>query len=338
MTRVAAATRTFSRNPVLRDELRARYPDATFHVDGPRLAGDDLIRFLKGHAKAIVSLEILDARVFAAVPELRVVSRFGVGLDTIDLQAMTRYGVRLGWTGGTNRRSVAELVICFAISLLRHVPASFEDVRQGGWRQRSGRQLSDRTVGIVGCGNVGQDLARLLRAFGCRVLAHDIRDRQAFYDETGVESVPLETLLQDSDIVTLHVPLDRSTRGMLDARRLGLMRADAILINAARGGVVDEDALRLMLEEGRIAGAALDVFAREPPDDVAWLARPDVLATPHIGGSTEEAVLAMGRAAIAGLDENRIPGDGWPDGCDWPASAGFAGADEPGEPDETPEP
>ena len=305
---VAVTSRTFSRHAVLRGELQERYPDVTFNEDGVALAGAALVDFLKGHRKAITALERLDGTVFSAVPELEVVSKFGVGLDSIDLNDMAAHGVRLGWTGGVNRRSVSELVIAFAISLLRHVPQANAGVRAGTWHKHVGRQLSDRTVGIIGCGHIGKDLAVLMRAFGCSVLVYDILDFPEFYAEHGVRPVGLEELLKEADIVTLHAPLDEGTRGMLSAERLELMKADAVLINAARGGLVDETALKAMLREGRLAAAAFDVFAMEPSEDTELLNLPNFLATPHIGGSAEEAVLAMGRAAITGLDDNAVPG------------------------------
>ena len=310
MTRVCVTSRSFSRHPVLRREMLERYPDAAFNDDGLRLTGDTLVAFLSGAEKAITALEIMDAPVFQALPELKVVSKYGVGFDMIDLDAMTKAGVQLGWTGGTNKRSVSELVISFAVQLLRHTPRAGREVLDGTWRQHIGRQLSDCTVGIIGCGYVGKDLAVLLRAFGCKVLAHDILDFPNFYAEHGVEAVGLEALLQQSDVVTLHLPIDDSTRDMLSAERLSLMKPNAILINAARGGLVDEDALKAALKEGRIGGAALDVFKMEPPEDRELLELPNFIVTPHLGGSAEEAILAMGRAAIGGLDDNRLPEKG----------------------------
>lgn len=300
--RIAVASRSFSRHPILRAELLAKYPDATFNDRSVALAGEALVAFLKGHERAIIGLERLDDGVFASLPELKVVSKYGVGVDMIDLEAMARRGVRLGWTGGVNRRSVSEMVIAFAITLLREFPAAVAEMRSGTWRPHAGRQLSDRTVGIVGCGHVGKDVAVLLRGFGCRVLVHDIREFPDFYARHDIEAGTLDAVLSQSDIVTLHLPLDDSTRGMLSRARLALMRRDAILINTARGGIVDESALKAMLKECRLAAAAFDVFAHEPPEDTELLRLPNFLATPHIGGSAEEAVLAMGRAAIAGLE------------------------------------
>jgi D-3-phosphoglycerate dehydrogenase len=149
---------------------------------------------------------------------------------------------------------------------------------------------------------VGKTVAQLCRAFGSTVLAHDIVDYAEFYREHAVRPVALDVLLHDADIVTVHVPLDSSTRNIIDAPRLELMKPTAFLINAARGGIVDERALTAALAERRLAGAAADVFSVEPPIDHELLRQPTFLGTPHIGASTEEAVLAMGRAAIAGLD------------------------------------
>ena len=305
--RVAVCSRSFSRNPVLRTELLARYPHVTFNDAGLQLNGDSLVEFLKGHDKAITALETIDASVLSRLPELKVISKYGVGLDMIDMAAMRDYGKRLGWTAGVNRRSVSELVISFAIAMLRHVPEANLEVRSGTWRQHAGGLLTGRTVGIIGCGHVGKDLVLLLKAFGCSILAHDILDFPDFYAAHGVEPVSLDTLLARADVVTLHVPLDDITRGMLDARRLALLKPTAVLINAARGELVDEAALKQLLQSKRLAAAAFDVFAVEPPQDQELLSLPNFLATPHIGGSAAEAILAMGRAAINGLDKNDIP-------------------------------
>lgn len=296
------ASRSFSRHPVLRRELCDRYVNVTFNESGQSLAGEDLVRFLAGHDRAITALERVDDALLTRLPELRVIGKYGVGLDMIDQAALERRGVRLGWTPGVNRLSVAELVVAAAIALLHRVPESHAEVRQGQWRQLQGRQLTGKTVGIVGCGHIGKEVARMLQVFGCRVLAHDIRDYADFYARTGVQPVGLEELLGESDVVTIHLPLDASTRDLLDAPRLRRMKRGACLINMARGGILDEPALKSMLQDGTLAGAALDVFREEPPLDHELLNMPNVIATGHIGGSTEEAVLAMGRAAIDGLD------------------------------------
>ena len=310
--RVAVAARSFNRNPQLRAELKARYPEATFYDAAEMLDGDALVAFLRGHDRAIVGLERIDARVLSQLPELRVISKYGVGLDALDLEAIANRGIRLGWSGGVNRRSVSELTLAFAIALFHRVPECESALRRGEWHKVAGHQLTGKTVGIVGCGFVGQDLVRLLAPFECRVLAHDIRDYPDFYAAHGVAAVGLDELLSAADLVTLHVPLDASTRGMIGAAQLAKMRPGTFIINAARGGLIDEAALCGALESGHLGGAACDVFAAEPDANPRLMALPNFFGTPHIGGSAVEAQLAMGRAAIDGLENARVPGQGWP--------------------------
>ncbi|HJW75889.1 MAG TPA: phosphoglycerate dehydrogenase [Thermoleophilia bacterium] len=305
---MAVASRSFSRHATLRAELLERYADVRFNDEGAALHDQELVEFARGRRKLITALERIDEEFLTAVPEVEVISKYGVGTDMLDKQAMRRHGVRLAWTPGVNKRSVTELTVAFMIALLHEAPQANLQLREGVWKNRQGRELSGKTVGVVGCGNIGKDLTPILRAFGCRVLANDILDFPEFYAAQQVESVGLDDLLRRSDVVTLHVPLDDSTRNMLSAEKLALMKHGALLINTARGGLVDEAALKAMLVDGRLAGAAFDVFAMEPPDDAELLRLPNFLATPHIGGSSTEAVLAMGRAAIRGLDDNKLPG------------------------------
>jgi phosphoglycerate dehydrogenase-like enzyme len=188
------------------------------------------------------------------------------------------------------------------IALCRSVVPLATELAAGGWRHPGGRQISSAIVGIVGCGHVGQQVARLCRAFGATVIAHDIRAYDDFYREHGVTPVALDALLEQADIVTIHLPLDASTRSLLDARAFARRKPGALLVNTARGGIVDEQAPKQALREQRIGGAAFDVFAVEPPVDEELLRLPTFVGTPHVGGGTREAVLAMGRAAIAGLE------------------------------------
>lgn len=310
--RVAVASRSFVRNQALRGELQAKYPHVTFADGATVLEGDALVALLRGHDRAIVGLERVDDRILEQVPELKVISKYGVGLDGIDVAALARRGIKLGWTGGVNRRSVAELTLAFAIALLHRVPECDVALRRGQWHTLVGRQLTSKTVGIIGCGFVGQELVQLLAPFDCRVLVHDIRDYPEFYAAHRVAAVGLDDLLRSADVVTLHVPLDASTRGMIGAAQIGLMRPGTFLINTARGGLVDEAAVADALERGHLAGAAFDVFQMEPDANPRLAALPTFLGTPHIGGSAAEAQLAMGRAAIEGLETARVPGNGWP--------------------------
>lgn len=305
MNKVAVASRSFSKHAVLRSELASRYPNAKFNDAGASLKGEELVSFLAGCDKAVLALETVDDALLSRLPALKLISKFGVGLDSFDLRAMTARGVKLAWTPGTNSRSVAELALMAMIALLRRVPEASSALARGTWGQPKGSTLTGKTVGLVGLGAVGRDLAALLGPFNVTMLAHEPAPDQAAVARHAIRLVSLDELLAQSDAVTLHLPLAPSTRNTIDAGRLAKMKPSAVLVNTARGGLIDEDALLAALDAGRLAGAALDAFAVEPPTDPRLASHPKILATPHIGGSTEEAILAMGRAAIAGLDAGR---------------------------------
>ena len=307
--KIAVTSRSFSSHQNLRKELQAAFPTSSikYNEDKVLLSGSDLVNYLRGYEMAIIAQERLGDSIIESLPELKVVSKYGVGFDMLDLDAMEARGVKLGWTAGVNRRSVAELVICFAIALLRNIPSLRDEVLRGSWRQVKGGELSGRKFGIVGLGRIGKELVHLLNAFECQVLAYDIISYPSFCAQYNVMEVDLDTLLRSSDIVSLHTPLNESTQNFISGNQLSLMKQSAILINAARGGLIDEMALKTALVDGSLSGAAFDVFANEPPSDLDLLRHPNFLVTPHIGGSSEEAIIAMGRAAIQGLLDYGAP-------------------------------
>lgn len=311
MTRVAIPSISFCQTDILRAETLAKYPDTRFNEEQRRMSDDELVEFLSGRDAAIMGLENLTAEMLDQLPELKIISRMGVGLDNVDPALLRARGIRMGWKGGTNRRSVAELMIAFSICALRHVGPLFAEMRDGRRpRHQMGRQLGGRVVGLHGCGYVGKEVVRLLQSWDCIILACDLRDFSDFYREHGVEAVSMDELVERSEILSLHIPLDESTRGLYGADVLGRMRSDAVLINTCRGGIIDEAALKEQLLGGRLAAACIDAFAVEPPTDDELLNAPNFLCTPHIGGSAVEARLAMGRAAIDGVEDNFLPEPG----------------------------
>ncbi|MAF47817.1 MAG: phosphoglycerate dehydrogenase [Rhodospirillales bacterium] len=299
---VKVASRSFSKNPVLRREITGAFPEVAFNESGATLSGDGLVDFFKGIQGAVIGLEPITGEFLDQCPDLKIVSKYGVGLDSVDREACDARGVAIGWTGGVNRRGVAEMALCMMIGLMRNI--FFSERRllgDGNWEKDGGTHLSGHTVGIIGVGFIGKDLAQLLRPFGCRILVNDIIDQAAYYDENGLIEASKEEIFENADIVTVHTPLDDSTRGMIDMSALRRMKETAYLINVARGGIVEQADLKQALKERIIAGAALDVFEVEPCDDVEFLTLPNLYCTPHTGGSAEESILAMGRSAIGHL-------------------------------------
>jgi (S)-sulfolactate dehydrogenase len=230
-----------------------------------------------------------------AARSLSVVGRLGVGLDNIDVAACGARGIEVIAATGANAESVAEYVVTAAMMLLRGAYFSTRAVEEGAWPRTAlsqGREASGKLLGLVGLGSIGRLTARKAAALGMRVCAYDpaVAADHAVWRDEGVERRDLDALLAQSDVVSLHVPLTPQTRGLLDAARLGLMKAGAVLVNTARGGIVDEAALAAMLRDGRLAGAAIDVFDQEPLGAGSPLAgAPRVVLTPHIAGVTLEA-------------------------------------------------
>lgn len=238
------------------------------------------------------------AEVLAAGKKLRVVGRAGTGVDNIDVDAATRQGIVVVNAPASNSVAVAELTINFILSLARHVPQAYLSLREGRWERQKfmGSEVRGKTLGLVGLGRIGAEVARRARTLEMNLLAHDPVVSTERAGQLGVTLTNLDEVLARSDFVSIHVPLVESTRNLIDAARLAQMQPSAYLINAARGGIVDEAALLEALDRGQIAGAALDVFASEPPSDTALLTHPKVIVTPHLGASTIEA------QALSGVD------------------------------------
>ena len=296
--KIAVSSTSFCKSTALREELLQTFPNSVFIENGLALSGKALIDFFNNADAAIVGAETIDDSILKHTPELKIISKYGVGLDNINQDSLKSRGISLGWTGGVNQRSVSELTLCFMLGLCRNIFSSGFKLKQSGWDKDGGHQLSNKTVGIIGFGHIGSDVARLLSPFGCKLRARDIVDKSDFCQEHGAVEVNLDEVIERSDIITLHVPLTELTRQMVNESFLQRMKSTAFLVNTCRGEVVDQEALKNALGQGIIAGAALDVFAEEPCSDAELLSMPNLMVTPHIGGNAKEAMEAMGRSAI----------------------------------------
>ena len=261
------------------------------------MSEDELVEAVPGvHAMGIRSATKVTRRVVEAADELRVVGRAGVGIDNVDRQAATENGVVVMNTPLGNTVTTGELAISLMCSLSRHIPRADRLTRGGTWKKKGlmGTELTGKTLGVIGLGRIGQVVAHRAIGLKMNVIAHDpyISASGGESPISSVQMLELEELLQQSDFVSLHVPLLDTTRNLISAERIALMKPGARLINAARGGLVDESALAVALEEGRLAGAALDVLAEEPPsEEHPLMGRDDVIITPHLGASSHEAQL-----------------------------------------------
>jgi D-3-phosphoglycerate dehydrogenase len=273
--------------------------DVVLNPYGKRLTESQIAELLQDDVVGIVAgLEPLTAAVLGGAKSLKIIARCGIGLDNVDLAAAAARGISVFSTPDAPTRSVAELTLAHILSAARRITECDRAIRQGKWQPLMGSLLSRQTVGIVGFGRIGKTVARLLRAFEPRVLACDaapVRDT-----DTAVQMVSFETLLRESDIVTLHVPYDKTTHHLIDERALSSMKAGALLVNVSRGGLVDEAALLAALQAGHLSGAAIDCFEVEPYTG-SLLSSDRVQMTAHMGSYAREARALQEREACDAL-------------------------------------
>jgi D-3-phosphoglycerate dehydrogenase len=292
VTAVAVTPRSFRETPGehverLRSAVEVRFPD----LDRP-LDEQEMVEFVTGCDGLIVGVDPVTKPVLEAGP-LRVVVKYGSGVDNIDLLTAEELGVRVSSTPGANSRSVAELAIALLLTLARSVTVHDRSVREGSWRRITGIELAGKRLGIIGYGAVGREVARIAQGLDMDVVAHD-----PLVESADVPLVPLAELYATSDAVSLHVPLTAETRGMVGAEELGTMKPTAFLLNTARGGLVDEEALAGALGSGRLAGAGLDGFAQEPLGDSPLRKLDNVVLSPHAGAATFDAVRRTATRAV----------------------------------------
>jgi phosphoglycerate dehydrogenase-like enzyme len=294
--------------------LRQQGLEVVFPQVGDRpLSEADLLEQLPGHVAVLAGMEPYTSAVLArAVPPLRVIARVGVGYDAVDIEAATAHGVAVTIAPGQNHDSVAEHAFGLMLAVLRKIAVHDRGMRQGLWLRELTRPVRGLTLGLVGLGRIGRAMVPRARAFGMRVVAHDVQPDLAWAEANGVQIVSLSDLLRQADVISLHAPLTPATRHLINAESLRWVKPTAVLINTARGGLVDETALLEALRAGRLAAAGLDVFAVEPlPANHPFTHMEQVVLTPHTAGTDEQAAANM--AALAAESVVTLLGGGWPE-------------------------
>ena len=281
--------------------------------NGP-LTPADLMAAMPAADAMIAGGEPVPGEVIAACPRLRVIARTGVGYDAVDVAEATARGIVVTITPGTNHESVAEQAFALLLSVAKETIPRDGSTRAGGWDRTPVRPLRGTTLGLVGLGRIGRAMATRAVAFGMDVIAFDQAADTDFDARHGIRRVDLDDLLANSDVVSLHLPLTPETRGLFDRRAFARMKPGSILINTARGGLVDEAALNAALTSGHLAGAGLDVFESEPPSRANPLfSLPNVVVSPHLAGADARAMADM--AALAARCVIDLHAGRWPEGC-----------------------
>jgi D-3-phosphoglycerate dehydrogenase len=271
-----------------------------------------LIDYLRGHDAAIIGIETITEKVLSAVPELKVLSLCSAGVDHIDPDLLNRHNIKLWWAPGVNKVSVAELALCYMILAIRKVHYFSSILRAGEWKGPVGfgADLRGKTIGIHGCGHIGKEVVRLLQPFGVKIIICDKIDMADFCREHGVEQVSQDELFARSDVLTIHLSRNKSTIGLYTRENMAKLKPGMILVNIARGTLVDEDALKDALDSGHISGAAFDVFAVEPANSNPLIHHPQMFASPHIGATTSEYWENMLRSGMYGVEKAWTPQSG----------------------------
>jgi len=266
-------------------------------AEKPPLKEDDLLKIIGQYDAVVAGLDEYTARVMEEAKNLKIIGRYGVGLDNVDLKAATEHGIIVTYTPGANTNAVAEHTFALMLSLLKRIPQLNEAGKKGEWRRRGGLnwELQGKTLGIIGLGRIGRTVAKMAKAFDVNIIAYSPHVPREEAEKLGIKLVSLEELLSKADIVSLHTSLTPEKYHMIGEREFKLMKKTAIIVNTARGELIDEDALVKALKNGEIAGAALDVLEKEPPPpDSELLKLENVIITPHAAAHTWEAVRKMG--------------------------------------------
>jgi D-3-phosphoglycerate dehydrogenase len=288
-----------SMDPGLKTKLEELVGEVHYNDTGKPLSSDQLQDLLPGCQGMIAGLDEIDRAALKSAAELKVVSRYGVGINNVDLEAARELGIKVTNTPGANAAAVADLTIALMLNLLRPILPAVQKTKAGEWPRYKGYSLSGKTVGIIGCGAIGRETIRRLAGFDCQVIAVDIFPDERFAADYGFEYQQLDQVLAQADIISLHLPGSTATEGIVNSDFLAKMKQGSWLVNTARGNLIDEEALLEALSSGKLRGAALDAYIQEPPSpDNPLLKMDQVITTPHMGAHADSATNEMGRIAL----------------------------------------
>ena len=311
---VAVASRSFSKNDDLVKNLQSKYSSVILNNFGKTLQGDELVDFLMPATKAIIGIEELTEPVLAKLTKLKVISKYGVGLNNLDLKLLKKRNIRLGFTPGVNKQSVAELTLTLILIGLKKIQDNNIDIMNGNWSQEKGSELYGKNIGLLGFGNIGQKLVSLLQPFNCKISFFDEKkfskedlsniSSNLNFEPNLIKQMSLKQVLKESDILSIHLPLTASTENIISLDELNELRSNVCIINTARGGIVNEKDLYIFLSENPFSYAGFDVYKEEPAINNSLFKLRNFFGTSHRSSLTNEGILSMGMAAINGLDDN----------------------------------
>lgn len=284
-----------------KERLEAFADELIYNPYGRPLAEDELIPLLEDCDGYLAGLDSITGKVLKSCRRLKSISRYGAGYDRVDVAAAKAAGIIVTTTPGVNSTAVADLAIGLALAVARRIPMLDRTTRTGQWVRSTGVELSGKTLGILGLGTIGKNVAKRARGFDMKILAYDPFLDRDYARRHEIQACTLKEVLEQSDVVSLHLPLNDGTRHLIGAEAIGRMKPGSILINTSRGGIIDESAAEEALESGRLGGLGLDAFEKEPPEGNGLFRFDNVVVTPHTGAHTAEATRKMADAAVDNL-------------------------------------
>ena len=301
-SKIAVTSRSFSKNAELVLSLRSKFKHVKLNTQGLSLKGKSLIEFLDGMDGAIIGIEPITNQVISKLPTLKLISKYGVGTNNLDMRAIKKNNIALSLSPGSNSQSVAEYALYLILISLRQNFNNLEEISRNVWSQKKGRDLYGKKIGIIGYGNIGKKLTSILKPFNVEIMVFDkVKLKLNKTQQSFITQVTLKKLLKEADIISIHLPLLDSTNDFLTKKEFAMMKRDVVLVNTARGGIVKEGDLYQFLKNNSEAFAAFDVFKKEPIFNSKLFKLPNFFASSHRASLTNEGIFNMGMAAIDGL-------------------------------------
>ena len=302
--KISICSRTFYNNLELRSELEKLFQNIKFNKTNKSLDGKSLVNFLKGSEIAVVGLEKMKLKTLSQLPDLKAIVKYGVGLDKIDLGYLKKNKINFFHFPGFNKRSVSELVLSFMLSVSRKLIELNSLAKKNTWVQITGNNLSEKKIGIIGCGFIGKDLINLLKPFKCKIYVNDIINIDDCLIKNKIIFKEKKDIFSECDFISIHIPFNKKNKNLINKRYLKLMKSTATLINTSRGGIVDEEDLYKVLKNKSIGSAYFDVLNIEPPKKNSKILKlKNFFISPHIGGSTKESIIKGGFLCIKKLTQ-----------------------------------
>ena len=303
---LAVCNRTLSTDEKVLSIIKKNFSHYKLNLTGKTLKGTKLLNFLNKATLAIVGLEIIDKDLINKLPKLKRLSKYGVGLDNINQLELKKKKIKFFYSKGFNKRSVAEFSLCLMIFILRNIKRANDNFNKKlTWINLSGDELTNKTVGIIGCGNTGKELIKLIKPFNCKILSHDIKNYKSFNSKYNVNRKSLNYIFRNSDVISLHLPLDNKTKNLIGTKYLKRMKNNSIFINTSRGKILNERDLYSFLSKNKSVFFGTDVLEDEPPFERKKLYNLDnFFVTPHMAGTTQQSILRGGKLCLEFLKKN----------------------------------